>query len=315
MRLYAISYDDRAVLAEFSQKQGIPYPLLSDIDSEVIQRYGILNDQIDPGDAFLHGIPYPGVFVADENGIIVAKFFHDSYKKRDSPELLLDAALGQLVLDDDAPQTDGGDQEVRLTAAVHGGKGTIRQGIRREVVVRFELAEGLHIYGDPAPEGMVPTRVEVSGPPGLVVEAPILPPTTPLRLSSLDLELPVWSGTVDIRVPFYAVGELASEVRPLDQDTARIEVRVRYQACNDDVCLLPKTEALHLELPLDVIDIPKISLHTGHGQREGHYDGTRHFVRLFARKVAKHPLGFLRFIGKSIRLELAARARQGGRKG
>ena len=32
--LYAISYDDPTVLAEFSDKQRIPYPLLSDIDSK-----------------------------------------------------------------------------------------------------------------------------------------------------------------------------------------------------------------------------------------------------------------------------------------
>ena len=34
--------------------------MLSDIDSAVIRAYGILNDQVDPGDAFLYGIPYPG---------------------------------------------------------------------------------------------------------------------------------------------------------------------------------------------------------------------------------------------------------------
>lgn len=40
----------------------------------------------------LYGKPFPGVFVADEAGGGVAKFFHDSYKQRDSPELLIDAA-------------------------------------------------------------------------------------------------------------------------------------------------------------------------------------------------------------------------------
>ncbi len=310
MRLYAISYDDQGVLTEFAEKQKIPFPLLSDIDSKVIREYGILNDQIEPGDAYLYGIPYPGAFVTDEDGVVVAKFFHDTYKKRDSPELLIDAALGRVVLSDDAPSTDGGDEEVRITAAVHGGSGTIRQGIRRELVVRFELSDGLHIYGEPVPDGMVPTTIRVSGPAGLIVEDTITPPTTPLRLSSLDVELPVWSDTVDLRVPIYGAGELVSEVRPLDRDSLQIEVEVRYQACNDDVCLLPKTETLRLDVPLDVVDTPKISMHTGHGQREGNYDGTRHVLRLMARKVLPHPLGFARFIAKSVRLELAARRRR-----
>jgi hypothetical protein len=164
----------------------------------VIRRYGILNTQVEPGDAFLYGIPYPGAFVTDEQGVVVAKFFHDTYKKRVSPELLIDAARGRIELAAEAPRASGGDEQVRITAAVHGGKGTLRQGIRRQLVVRFELPPGLHIYGEPVPEGMLPTTVRVQGPPGLVVEEPMLPPSEPLRLESLDVELPVWSGTVDI---------------------------------------------------------------------------------------------------------------------
>ncbi len=297
------------MLSEFAEKQKIPYPLLSDVDSDVIRHYGILNDQIEVGDAFLYGIPYPGVFVTDERGVVVAKFFHDSYKKRESPELLIDAALGRIELSDDAPRVDGGDAEVKITAAIHGGPGSIRQGIRREVVVRFELGDGLHIYDAPVPDGMVPTTVRVTGPAGLVVEDTIAPPTTPLRLASMDVELRVWSGTVDLRVPIYGAGELVSEVRPLDRDSISIDIEVRYQACDADTCLLPKTERLRIQVPLDVIDIPDISLHTGHGQRVGNYDGTRHLVRLFARKVLPHPLGFLKFLAKSIRLERAARRR------
>lgn len=174
----------------------------------------------------------------------------------------------------------------------------------------FELSAGRHLYGEPVPEGMVPTRVTVAGPPGLIVSDPILPPTETLRLESMDVGLPVWSGTVDIVVPFYAVGELASEVRPLDWESVTPEVTVRYQACSQDLCLLPKTEKLSIEVPLDVIDIPKLSMHTGHGQREATYSGTPHLRRLLLRKLRRHPLGFLRFIAKSIRLEGEARRRR-----
>jgi hypothetical protein len=309
VRLYAISYDDQKVLADFSEKQRIPYPLLSDIDSEVIREYGILNTRIEPGDAFLYGIPFPGAYVADENGVVVAKFFHDTYKKRDSPEILLDAALGQVTLSDDTPRTTAGEEEVRVTAAVHGGRGTIRQGIRRHLVVRFELGNGLHIYGDPVPEGMVPVQISVTGPPGLIVEDPVFPPTTPLHLESVNIELSVWSGTVDFVFPFYPIGELVSETRPLDRETVTVEARVRYQACDDRVCLLPKTETLELEIPLDVIDVPNLPMHGDHGQRVSEHDWRRHLIRLFVRKVGKRPWAFPGFIWKSLKLELAARRR------
>jgi DsbC/DsbD-like thiol-disulfide interchange protein len=257
----------------------------------------------------LYGIPFPGAFVTDEDGVVIAKSFHDTYKKRDSPEILIDAALGRIELSAEAPTAVGGDEEVRVTAAIHGGSGTIRQGIVRHLVVRFELRDGLHIYGEPVPEGMVATRVTLRGPSGLVVQDPILPPTEPLRLGSTGAELRVWSGSVDIAVPFYPTGELASEVRPLDADAVTLEVEIRYQACDDETCLLPRTEKLTFELPLDVIDVPRIPLHMGHGQREGDYDGKPGLRRLMLRKIRSHPLGFLRFIGKHLRLELAARAR------
>jgi hypothetical protein len=172
------------------------------------------------------------------------------------------------------------------------------------------MRDGFHVYPGPVPEGMIAASVTVEGPPGLVVHDPILPPTETLRLESLDLELAVWSGSVDIRVPFHAVGELASEVRPLDVDAVPIEITVRYQACDDQTCLLPKTEKFVLDVPLDVIDIPKIGMHAGHGQREGAYDGSRHLRRLMLRKVRGHPLGLLRFIARSIALEVSAAIRR-----
>jgi hypothetical protein len=281
----------------------------------VIRRFGILNDQVGREDALLEGIPYPGVYVTDERGVVVAKFFHDSYKKRDSPELLIDAALGRRVLSEDTPRAVGGDDELRITAAVHGGRGTIRQGIRRQIVVRCEMSESLHVYGQPVPEGMVPFTVSVAGPPGLVVEDPIFPETETLRIESMGMELPVWSGTLDVVVPFYAVGELASETRPLDRDSAEIEVRVRYQACSDELCLPPRTEKLALRLDLDVIDVPALGMHMGHGQREGSFNGAPHVARLMLRKLRKYPLGLPRFILKNLRLELAAarRRRSGSR--
>ena len=44
----------------------------------------------------------PGVCTTDEGGVVTAKFFHESYKRGDSPEALIDAALGKIVLSEDA---------------------------------------------------------------------------------------------------------------------------------------------------------------------------------------------------------------------
>ena len=258
----------------------------------------------------LHGIPYPGSYVIDEQGIVVAKFFHDSYKKRDSPELLIDAALGRVALSPESPQSTAETPEVRVTAAIRGGQASIRQGIIRHLVVRFELSAGLHLYGPPVPQGMVPVNISIRPQPGLEVLTTIAPASHPLRLKEPDIELNVWSGQVDFQLPFFPTGVIASEVRPLDQPSMTLEVDVRYQACNENTCLLPRSESFRFELPLDVIDVPNIALHKGHGQREGSYEGTRHLRRLIIRKIRRSPLGFLRYLGTHPRLEVAAWVRK-----
>ncbi len=275
----------------------------------MIRHYGILNDQVGRGDAFLEGIPFPGTYITDESGVVTAKFFHDTYKKRDSPENLLDAAEGRIQLTGDEPNVRNEDPEIPISISVRGGRGTIRQGIIRHLVARIELPAGIHIYGEPVPNDMVPTTVNASGPAGLVFEDPIFPPSEALVLKSTDIELRVWSGKVDVVVPFYAVGSLASETRPLDQDTADIDVELRYQACDDSICLPPKTETLSLRVKLDVIDVPTLAIHTGHGQRESEFSGTPHMRRLILRKFLKNPFGLARFALKTLKLERAAKRR------
>lgn len=310
IRLYAISYDDVDALAAFAAANDVSYPLLSDVDSEVIGRFGILNTEVAGNGAVVDGIPFPGTYVVDGDGVVVAKFFHDSYKKRESADTLLDSALGEVLLRTGEPSSFGGDDDVRVSATLHGGGGAIKQGAMRSLVVRFALREGLHIYGEPVPEGMVATSVEVTGSEGLVALEPRLPPTEPLRLEALDVELQVWSGTVDIVVPVYALSKLASELRPIDAGaTVTFEVTVRYQACDDVSCLAPRSEKLRLEAPIEPIDVPTLPYFEGGGQRETRMDSQRHMRRLLLRKLRSNPRGFLRFVATTLRLEWAARRR------
>ena len=41
IKLYTISYDDRAALSDFVAAHDIPYPMLSDVDSEVIRAWSL----------------------------------------------------------------------------------------------------------------------------------------------------------------------------------------------------------------------------------------------------------------------------------
>ena len=43
IKLYGVSYDEASALAEFARHHGITYPLLSDLGSKVIDRFGLRN--------------------------------------------------------------------------------------------------------------------------------------------------------------------------------------------------------------------------------------------------------------------------------
>ncbi|MBT4492814.1 MAG: redoxin domain-containing protein, partial [Gammaproteobacteria bacterium] len=68
-------------LASFELKYDIPYLMLADVDSKVIRQFGLFNTNYEPETRY-YGVPYPGVFLLDENGVIVKKLAEESYRER-----------------------------------------------------------------------------------------------------------------------------------------------------------------------------------------------------------------------------------------
>lgn len=288
VKLYAISYDEQDALADFVRHHDIGYTVLSDAGSHVIREYGILNTLVPQHEAPFYGIPFPGTYVIDEQGVVIAKFFPRQIAMRESAETFIDAALGKVVLSDDEPSAEGQDEEVPVRVAFHGG-GSFKNGLQRRIVVRFDLPPGRHIYAEPVPEGMVATSVEVRGPEGLHVEAPLLPATEPLRMAGMDFEFRVWSGRVDIEVPIWAGDELAPLLHDGTTPTeAELEITVRYQACNDQTCEIPRTETFRLTVPVETGTTPRLPLFKGSGTSTT-MPTVKHFVRMLARSVKQRP--------------------------
>ncbi len=92
--LAAISYDSVAVLKNFTDRQHITFPLLSDPESKIIRAFDILNETVAPGTAF-YGIPNPGTYVIDPQGRVVSKHFEDDYRERVSATDILIQDFGK----------------------------------------------------------------------------------------------------------------------------------------------------------------------------------------------------------------------------
>ncbi len=288
LKLYAISYDEQDALADFVEHQGITYTMLSDSKSRVIREYGILNTQVPAHQLPFYGIPFPGTYVIDEEGRVIAKFFPRQIAMRESAETFIDSALGELFINDDELQVSGGDDDVKIDVIFHGGD-SLKTCLQRKVIVRFHLPEGLHIYGEPVPEGMVATSVEITGPDGLKVEAPILPPSETLRIDALDTELQVWSGQVDIVVPVWATDKLAPmNSGAIKRGTEELTIRVRYQACDDTACRIPRDETFTLNIPVEPGNTPRLPIFRSSTRTTTMPTG-KHLKKMLFRGVKRRP--------------------------
>ena len=77
------------MLKKFSDGAKITFPLLSDPESKTIDAYHIRNEAA-KGRA--EGVPNPGTFVVDREGVIRAKLFLEGYRERHTTEALIEAA-------------------------------------------------------------------------------------------------------------------------------------------------------------------------------------------------------------------------------
>jgi len=87
----AITYDSVDLLLEVKEDQGIDFTLLHDEEVTHINAFGIRNLDYEPG-ARAYGIPYPGIFLVDTEGVIRAKFAEESYRIRPDFADVLEAA-------------------------------------------------------------------------------------------------------------------------------------------------------------------------------------------------------------------------------
>ena len=261
--------------------------MLSDLDSSVIRSYEVLNTIVQPDDVPFHGIPFPGFFLVNEDGVIVDKLFNRHLANREGIEAILDSFAGRTEPGEREPAAAiTEDDGIAVTAFVRGGGGVLRLGPMRRLVVRFEMPDGLHIYDDPVPTGMVATTIEVSGPDGLRFEALEAPPTHPFELPGLASPLSVWDGTVDFVVPFFANSAIVPTLRS-GAESITIDVSIRYQACDDQQCFLPRRHTISLDVPIDYGVMPGFPGMEGRGARVIDMDSKEHMRRLLTRKAAE----------------------------
>jgi peroxiredoxin len=248
IKLFAISYDPVPVLAKFAEQNRITYPLLSDEGSTTIRRLGLLNQHVAQQQVFYgrtvedrhQGIPYPGTFVLDEQGVVVNRQFDQSYRVRPAPDVLLE----ELVPMEEIASVVSAESEregVHLRAWL--ATDHYRPYERLHMHVKLSLAPGLHVYAAPAPEGLTALSVELAPIASMDVEPLIAPEPHLLSMDGMP-DMPLYEGSTSVTLPFHI---------DANEGDQTLRATVRYQACTDAMCYPP--EAVTLELALKALDM------------------------------------------------------------
>ena len=86
----AVTYDSVQTLKTVQEDQDIQFPLLHDEEVSLVNAFGVRNLDYEPGHR-IYGIPYPGIFLIDPDGVIKAKFAEERYQDRPPFEDILQA--------------------------------------------------------------------------------------------------------------------------------------------------------------------------------------------------------------------------------
>jgi len=234
------------VLADFASRRGITFPMLSDAGSAVIKQYGLLNTTVSPTSP-TYGIPFPGTFFLDANGIVTSRHFEAAYQERDTITSVLvrrGAKLARPATKITAPH---------LTLTTYATDDIAAPGTHFAVVIEGLPGRRVHVYA-PGVAGYKPIAIRVEPQPGLVVRDAQFPKAEDYFFAPLNEHVPVYQG------PFRIVQDLEIDPSPAavdalkDRREMRIAATITYQACDDKLCFAPQSAPLTWTIALRGLD-------------------------------------------------------------
>jgi hypothetical protein len=120
----------------------------------------------------------------------------------------------------------------------------VAPGGKAQARISVTIAPGFHVQANPASQpNLIPLRLALKERPPLRVGDSRYPPGKSHRLQGSEFELSVYDGTIELGVSI----EAAKDAAPVE---TALEGSLRYQACDDRVCLRP--QELPVRLPVRV---------------------------------------------------------------
>ena len=254
--LVGISYDSQEILAAFSQQHGITFPLLSDVGSATIKRYGILNTVAEKGlgpngkdpdvvaqvklyvsangaNERQRGTPFPGTFIVDRAGRVKARFFEDSYTVRNTV-----SSIRVRLNDVDSAVAGTRIASQHLDVVTYPSDAAVAPGNRFSVVAQVTPHSAVHVYAPGAANYKV---IELKVLPGQYIRAsaPMYPRPEVYFFKPLNERVPTYQKPFTITQEVVLDGQASTRTALSAQSSLTISGVLNYQACDDRLCYDP----------------------------------------------------------------------------
>jgi hypothetical protein len=229
-----------ATLREFAARHGIRYPILADVGSVVVRRYGLIDASF-VSDS-VEDVPYAGTFLLDARGVVEGKYFESETENRRTGAslLMLQGAQG----------TPAGEARAEHFAVKTAQSNTeAAPGQRITLALDFELQDKHHFYA-PGRHEYRALALRLAPDPLLEVHETVWPSPRPYLFAPLQETVPVYEGrfrsTTDVTLLFRPSLE-----RLKAGDTAvTLDATLDYQVCSDTTCYPPATLPLSWRVTL-----------------------------------------------------------------
>jgi DsbC/DsbD-like thiol-disulfide interchange protein len=166
--------------------------------------------------------------VLDARGIIAAKYLTDDSGGRYTLDAILIHQF-RWTPPEAAVEVEG----KQLTAAARASDATVAPGERIALTLDLDLQPGMHVYA-PGVEGYIPIDWKMQDSPAAAVHAPTFPHSEKLYLKAIGETVPAYRGH------FRLTRDVTIERPPDNSGKLTVNGSLRYQACDDRVCYIPK---------------------------------------------------------------------------
>ncbi len=246
-----ITYDTREIVEYFATRKQITLPVLGDAQSRIIRDFGVLNTAVPEGHMWM-GVPYPGTFIVDANGMVKSKYFEDTYQDRFSTPTILLREFGSVAgTRETVVRTD------HLEMRYYATRDPIRPNLRFTLVADFEMPEKMHVY-TPEVKNYIPIDFQLEPSDKFRARPVDYPQGELLHLEAIDETVPVYEGKFRLTQDVVMASTRSLEEILSGESQITIRGKLRYQACDDKICYLPQTLPMEWTLNVEPLDRQRV---------------------------------------------------------